>query len=250
MKAITQHLVRCFVAGIVAILPVGGLIIMVVYFESTIAGSALTKLPFYFPGLGLLSLAVLVYAIGLTVTTFVGKWVWNKVDSLLNNLPALGKLYLTLKEILGYGQGEEAIFHETVLVSSKEQAGQEFGLVTNRIELPDGTAQLVVLIPGAPNPTMGRLIITEPDTVTPVDFPVNDFPGQAMLRNADSHHAASDGIGFKDGYGIAILAQEIGGGQACRSGTNDGNLFLLGYRYLLRRRIGATPESTDDKGAL
>jgi len=54
-----------------AILPVGGLIITVGYLESTLSSSGLSKMPFYFPGFGLLTAIILIYLIGLGVTTFV-----------------------------------------------------------------------------------------------------------------------------------------------------------------------------------
>lgn len=173
MNKLTRHLTTNILAGLVAILPVGGLVLTIGYIENTISGSGLTRLAFYFPGLGIILVLLLIYLIGLILTTFVGKWLWSSVDRLLNNLPALGKLYISLKQILGYGEGEEAIFHQTVLVPAQGGSGMEFGLITNRLTLPDGAEKLVIFIPGAPNPTNGRLIITTADQVQLTDIPVN-----------------------------------------------------------------------------
>ena len=174
MRSITRHITKCFVAGIVAILPIGGLIIMVGYLELTISESGLTKLPFYFPGFGLIAAAVLIYLIGLSVTTFVGKWVWEKMDRLIDNLPALGKLYVSLKQILGYGEGKDAIFKGTVLVPVQDKDTKEIDLVTNEIVSSNGSKTLVVFVPGSPNPTTGRLIIVEAHKVEPITMPVNE----------------------------------------------------------------------------
>jgi len=78
---------------------------------------------------------------------------------LLERLPALGRLYVTLKQILGYGEGEDAVFQRVVLVPGSIGGALELGLVTNRIE-DDG--RIVVFVPGAPNPTIGRLVLIEP----------------------------------------------------------------------------------------
>ena len=174
MKRIQKHLTGSLIAGFVAILPVGGLIITVGYLESTISGSGLSKMPFYFPGLGLLAAIVFIYLIGLVVTTFVGRWIWTRIDKLLDKLPSLGPLYQTLKQILGYGEGEEAIFYEAVLVPSKDIASEELGLVTNRISDEKGNTKLVIFVPGAPNPTSGRLLIMDKDSVKPLSMPVNE----------------------------------------------------------------------------
>jgi len=174
MKRLYKHITSSLIAGIVAILPVGGLIITIGYLESTISSSGLSKMPFYFPGFGLLATAIFIYLIGLVVTTFIGKWIWKRVDSILDKLPALGRIYQTLKQILGYGEGEDAIFYEAVLVPSRDIQSEELGLVTNRITDDEGKSKLVIFIPGVPNPTSGRLIVMAKESVKPLSMPVNE----------------------------------------------------------------------------
>ena len=173
MKRLFGHVTRCLLAGIVALLPIGGLVLTIGYLESMISSAGLTALPFYFPGLGLLVAFVVLYLIGLVLTTFIGKWLWARIDSLLHRLPLLGPMYGSLKQILGYGEGKDAVFHETVLVQSPSGPGEEFGLVTNRVSMPDGGERLVVFVPGAPNPTSGRLLVCKPEDTRRVDMPVN-----------------------------------------------------------------------------
>lgn len=168
-----KHITTSLLTGLVAILPIGGLVMTIGYLESSISKSGLYQLSFYFPGLGILLVLMLIYFIGLLLTTFVGKWIWNKIDNILNNLPALGSLYVSLKQILGYGEGKDAIFQQTVLLPAQGGSGMEFGLITNRVNLPDGSEKLIVFIPGSPNPTTGRLIVTQSDAVQITDIPVN-----------------------------------------------------------------------------
>ena len=174
MKRLRKHITSSLLAGIVAILPVGGLIITVGYLESTISSSGLSKLPFYFPGFGLIAAVIFIYLIGFAVTTFIGKWIWNRVDSVLDKLPALGRLYQTLKQILGYGKGEDAIFYEAVLVPSRDIQSEELGLVTNKIKDAKGKTKLVIFVPGVTNPTSGRLIVMDEESVKPLAMPVNE----------------------------------------------------------------------------
>lgn len=174
MKRLKKHIAGNLIAGIVAILPIGGLIITIGYLESTISSSGLSKMPFYFPGAGLLAAFIVIYLIGLAVTTFVGKWIWNRVDRILDKLPALGSLYKTLKQILGYGEGKDAIFHEAVLIPSKDYQSEELGLVTNKITDDEGNTKLVIFIPGVPNPTSGRLVVMDRELVKPLAMPVNE----------------------------------------------------------------------------
>jgi uncharacterized membrane protein len=174
MQIFSKHVSRCFLAGIVALLPIGGFVITVVYLEVTIAGSWLAKQPYYFPGLGLLATAAAIYLIGLTVSTFLGRWIWKRVDLLFDSLPALGRLYQTLKQIIGYGEGKDAIFHRVVLIRGSEPDGSELGLVTNETTDESGARKLIVFVPGAPNPTAGRLIVIDAARTVPLAVTVND----------------------------------------------------------------------------
>jgi len=174
MHILSKHVSRCFLAGLVALLPIGGFVFTVVYLEATIAGSWLARQPYYFPGLGLLATAAAIYLIGLTVSTFLGRWLWTRVDLVFDSLPALGRLYQTLKQIIGYGEGKDAIFHRVVLIRGSEPDGSELGLVTNETTDAAGAPRLIVFVPGAPNPTTGRLIVIDAKCTTPLSMTVND----------------------------------------------------------------------------
>jgi uncharacterized membrane protein len=178
MNAIVRHVTRCMLAGALTILPVGGLVLALVLAEQTVAKSWLAKQPYYVPGLGIVAALVLVYALGLVATTFIGRWFWKQMDRLLENLPGLGRLYVTLKQVLGYGQGEHAMFRRVVLVPNP--GGHELGLVTNEVAGPDGRPRLILFLPGAPNPTAGRLVLADPAQVVAVATPVHDVL-KAML---------------------------------------------------------------------
>jgi uncharacterized membrane protein len=174
MQILSRHVSRCFLAGLVALLPIAGFAFTVVYLEMTIAGSWLARQPFYFPGLGLLATAAAIYLIGLTVSTFLGRWLWTRVDLLFDSLPALGRLYQTLKQIIGYGEGKDAIFHRVVLIRGSEPDGSELGLVTNETTDETGARKLIVFVPGAPNPTTGRLIVIDAKCTMPLSVTVSD----------------------------------------------------------------------------
>ena len=166
----TLHFTRNLVAGIVVLLPVAGTVLTVVYLEDAISSSWLAKQPFYFPGFGLLLTIALVYVVGMIASTVAGRWAWRSVDGLLKRVPAIGVFYQTLKQLLGYGEGEGAIFREVVMVREGEQAIYEFGLVTNR----QGD-ELTVFVPSAPNPTTGRVLVIPASEVRATDISVGDL---------------------------------------------------------------------------
>lgn len=173
MGFLGRHFSRCFLAGIVALLPIAGLVASVVYLEYTISRSWLSQQPWYFPGLGIVFVILAVYLIGLVISTFLGQLLWRTVEKLLKSMPVLGPLYTTLQQILGYGEGPGALFEKVVLVPSRETGAWELGLVTRQVH-KEGGEQLVVFVPGAPNPMAGRLIVIPSAVTQAVPMSVND----------------------------------------------------------------------------
>jgi len=176
MSSLTRHISRAFIAGIIALLPIGGLVFTIIWMESTIADSWLAEQVWYFPGMGIIIVAAVIYLIGVTVSTFLGRWFWRAIDRLLDRLPALGTLYRTLKQIVGYGEGRDGMFLGVVMVPARDrgEGAVEIGLITTESIRPDGTKQLTVFIPGAPMPTAGRLIMIDASRIARVDMPIND----------------------------------------------------------------------------
>ncbi len=175
MSTVLKHFSRCIIAGIIAILPIGGTILFVVYVESELADSWIGKQDFYFPGMAILACGVFLYLLGLVVSSVLGKWIISLLDRLLRSLPALGRLYSTLKQILGYSEGgEDALFRRAVLVDSPYGDSVELGLVTNEMLDEKGLRKVLVFLPGSPNPATGRLILIPEGKVHPLDIQVSD----------------------------------------------------------------------------
>jgi uncharacterized membrane protein len=193
MGAVFRHVGRCLVAGVVALLPIVGIVLPVVYLENLIYQSWPRGQVFYFPGLGLLTVVVILYLIGLVVGTMIGRWLWTRVDRLFDRLPILGNLYQTVKQLLGYGEGPRALFLRVVLVPGREPETMELGLVTNTLRGADNSEQLLVFIPACPNPTAGRLIAIAADRVQPVDMHVHEAMqalvalGKAGVKTLQAH---------------------------------------------------------------
>src|SRR4051794_10050527 len=129
-----KHFTQCFLAGMVAILPIGGLILILYKLDEALDPLLIHWGMPFFPGRGILAGIIIVYLLGLTVTTFIGKWMWGKLDGVLSHVPGLALLYNTLKQILGYGSGKDALFRRVVYVKDEAAGTLELGLVTEEME--------------------------------------------------------------------------------------------------------------------
>lgn len=172
MNAPLNHVARCLVAGLVALLPIAGAVLGIVWLEGALSASWRAQVDWYFPGLGMLLAAAAIYAVGLAVTTFVGRWLWRVADRGLERLPLLGSLYQSLKEVLGYDSTRERFFRGVVAVPSDQ--GHEIGFVTGEAAGPDGKPNLLVFVPSVPNPTNGRLLLVERARVVELDVRTPD----------------------------------------------------------------------------
>jgi uncharacterized membrane protein len=167
MNAPLNHVARCLVAGLVALLPIVGAVLGIVWLEGALSASWRAQVDWYVPGLGMLLAAAAIYAVGLAVTTFVGRWLWRVADRGLERLPLLGSLYQSLKEVLGYDSGRERFFQAVVTVAC--DGGEQIGFVTGEFDGADGSRRLTVFVPGSPNPTSGRLLLVPPTAVHRLD---------------------------------------------------------------------------------
>ena len=169
----TRHVTRCLIAGVVALLPLGGAVLSITWLEASIAGTWRSDPEhFYFPGMGLLLALLVIYLVGLFVTTFVGRWLWRSTDRLLEGLPVLGSLYQSLKEVLGYDTARARFFQGVVAVRVDE--GFELGLVTGEAKGPGGVPHKLVFMPSSPNPASGRLVLLPEDRLVPLDVRTAD----------------------------------------------------------------------------
>ncbi len=174
-----KHFTQCFLAGMVAILPIGGLILILYKLDEAIDPMLKNLGLPDFPGRGLLAGILIIYILGLTVTTFVGRWIWSLIDRLIGHVPGLALLYDTLKQILGYGSGKDALFLRVVFIKDEAAGTLELGLVTEEMKI-DGQPRLTVFLPGSPNPALGRMVLVEPARCIPTTIPV-DVAIKALL---------------------------------------------------------------------
>jgi uncharacterized membrane protein len=173
MKSFEKHVMNCLIGGVVAVLPIFGLAVFLGYMENQIAASGIGKLHFYFPGLGIIISIIIIYLLGLFVTTIIGNWIWGRFDKIFNKLPVIGQIYKTIKEILGYDTDTDAVFKQVVLIPSILGKGEELGLVTSSF-IEGDIKKLIVFVPSAPTPTTGRLIYIDEKETRPLNITAAD----------------------------------------------------------------------------
>ena len=174
MDKLKQHFIRCAVAGVVALLPVLGLVLLIAQLETWISNSGLRRQGYYFFGQGILAALTVVYLVGLATTTLIGNWLWRFFDHTIDRMPLLGAIYRSMKQILGCGDGPDTIFKRVVYLDATQPNIEEIGLVTREANPADPESRLTVFLPLAPIPSNGRLVFVHSHQVRGADMSVNE----------------------------------------------------------------------------
>lgn len=172
MGRLQTHFRNKLVAGALAAIPVALTVFILWYVDS----KARALLGIQYPVAGLLVGLASLYLLGLFVTSLVGRWILNAADSLLVHIPGLRDLYQSWKQMAFSPEGDEGIFARVVLVPDESGRMMMMGFSTRK-PLAGDPETVCVFVPGAPNPTAGRLYF-----VPISECVVLDLPSRAALK--------------------------------------------------------------------
>ncbi|GJM43660.1 MAG: membrane protein [Gemmatimonadota bacterium] len=174
---------RYFLTGIVAILPVGVtvwvLVRLFVAVDGTVSPWLAHWVGFEIPGFGFLVTILFVLLIGIFASNFIGRTVISRFERLFGRLPLVSKIYNAVKQI---GDGilgsQKNLFEEAVMFEYPRRGCWAIGFVTSRHEgfvvEYTGKPHLHVFVPTTPNPTSGFLLFLPEDDIIPLDISVED----------------------------------------------------------------------------
>lgn len=175
---------RYFLTGLLVIIPLWGtVLILKTLFVAVdgILGDLLVRLvpSHYVPGLGILSLILLVLVTGLFATNFMGKQIVKWWEELLNRVPLVRGIYSTLKsmmDILSFS--DHPSYNRVVLIQFPKNGHYCFAFVTGatRGEVQDLAQEplIHVYVPTSPNPTSGYFLLVPEHEVASIDMSVEE----------------------------------------------------------------------------
>ncbi|MFZ3173120.1 MAG: DUF502 domain-containing protein [Carboxydocellales bacterium] len=130
-----RQLIKYFFTGIVSLTPI--LLTITIFSWLFRVGDDLlgnyyrSLLGIDIPGLGLISIIIIVIAVGYFTTWYVGKALWNAIDQLFNRLPLIKSIYSILKETVGTLFGERKSFGQPVALRIPGSNLRVMGFITN-----------------------------------------------------------------------------------------------------------------------
>lgn len=156
MSGLQKHLRNTFLTGVFAAIPLAVTLFVIWYVEFETRRPLDRLLGVNIPFLGVVVALVLIYLLGLAVSSLLGRWLLRQIDKLLLRVPVLKELYLAWKHVTITPGGKEGIFARVVLVPVENDRARTLGFSSgDPLEGDPGTC--AVFIPAVPNPMNGRL---------------------------------------------------------------------------------------------
>ncbi len=178
MKKLKNFLQKYFFTGLLVVVPVGVTVLVLKAILGWI-DHILGDLPAYviglhFPGLGIITLLLLILVVGVVSANYVGTQVLRIWDQFMQRVPLVRGVYSTVKQMMETFSVKHN-FHGVALVEYPRKGCYSIGFVTGSV---DGTGlgltgtHETVFVPTTPNPTAGFLLILPVSEVTHLDMTV------------------------------------------------------------------------------
>ncbi len=178
MNKIFRKLLDFMIKGVLVVVPLGAAIFLMVWIVTSVDNALnlsglfwvdpKTGKPVYIPGLGILSVLVIILLAGIVVTNFITQPIYSWFMRWLKRLPLFNFLYSSIKDLTEAFVGDEKKFNEPVLVEVNEFGLKKVGFLTQkdlgRIGLE---GQVAVYFPYSYS-FAGQLVIVAADKVKPL----------------------------------------------------------------------------------
>jgi len=179
MKKIAGVLLNYFFKGVLVVVPLGAAIFLI-YWIITSVDNALNLSnvlwvdsrgnPVYIPGLGILTVMVLILLAGIIVTNFITDPIKLWFNKWIKKIPLLNFFYSSIKDFTEAFVGDEKKFSEPVLVELNDTGLKQVGFVTHKnlkkIRLP---GEVAVYLPFSYS-FAGQLVIVKTERVQPLNM--------------------------------------------------------------------------------
>lgn len=176
---------RYFLTGLLVITPIWGTVLVLKTLFVTvdsIVGNVLADLviqEYYFPGLGILALVLLIFLAGLLATNLIGRRIVTRWEEFLDRVPFVRGIYATLKsvmDILSFKQREK--YDKVVMIQFPKNGHYCLAFVTGEtreeIQTLAPEPLVHVFVPTSPNPTSGYFLLVPEKEITPVELGVEE----------------------------------------------------------------------------
>lgn len=131
----------------------------------------------HIPGLGFITVIILLLLIGLLARNWIGSFVFSQFDKLILSVPFARTIYSAIKDLIQAFNSGGKTFRRVLFVEYPRPGLYTIAFQTNEIEIireKTGERMISVYIPNPPNPTSGIMILVPEKDARPIDLSVEE----------------------------------------------------------------------------
>ncbi|UCE19524.1 MAG: DUF502 domain-containing protein [Gemmatimonadota bacterium] len=131
------------------------------------------------PGLGFVTLVLLIIFTGMLTRNFVGKKFIELGDNIMIRIPIFNRIYTAVQQISqAFLTEKRSVFRKAVLVEYPRKGIFAIGFLTSdskgEVQERTETEMCNVFLPTTPNPTSGFLLLVPKTEITPLDMTIEE----------------------------------------------------------------------------
>lgn len=183
LKKIFQRLLYYLIKGTLVVVPLAGAVFLIVWIVASLDNALnITQHfledeqghPLYIPGIGILTVIVLLIIVGIVFTTLVTAPIKSWLNRTVNRIPLFNTLYSSIKDFTEAFVGDAKKFNEPVLVEVNETGLKKIGFLTQKelgkLGLPN---EVIVYFPYSYS-FAGQVVIVHSSRVTKLNMTATD----------------------------------------------------------------------------
>ncbi|WP_033565927.1 DUF502 domain-containing protein [Sphingobacterium sp. SYP-B4668] len=172
-----------FIKGTLVVVPLAGAVFLILWIVASV-DSALNLTehffedekghPIYIPGIGILTVIMVLVLAGVVFTNFVTDPIKNWINHQINRIPLLNTLYSSIKDFTEAFVGDAKKFNEPVLVTVNDMGLKKIGFLTqhdlSKLDLPN---EVIVYFPYSYS-FAGQIVVVHADKVKKLNMSATD----------------------------------------------------------------------------
>ena len=156
----------------------------------------------WIPGLSVIYTVIVILLFGLISKIYLGRLAQKNVNTILQRLPLIKRIYQPAQEISEaiLGRGKFSSFKDTVMFEYPREGSYTIGFITNHIG--DNVA---VYIFSAPNPFTGKLFLVPEEDVTYLDITIEEGIKLVVSMGISSPYDREETSGDSGSAGVNLF---------------------------------------------
>lgn len=141
LRKIFQRLLYYLIKGILVVVPVAGAVFLIIWIVASLDNALNISQhfledehghPLYIPGIGILTVILILVLVGFIFTTLVTTPIQSWLSRTINRIPLFNTLYSSIKDFTEAFVGDAKKFNEPVLVQVNDMGLKKIGFLTQK----------------------------------------------------------------------------------------------------------------------